>query len=311
MRFILGLPTDDVHNVKEFGTAAAIGEMARQAEDLGFHAVYVTDHPAPTEKYIAGGGHHGQEPSVVLATAAAVTTRLRLMTNLYVVAYRNPFIAAKAIATLDSISGGRVIMGTGAGYLEPEFSALGIDFSRRNDILDENLRLMKQVWSGEPVTASGPGWEADGTVSLPLPVQRPHPPIWIGGNSPRARRRAVELADGWIPMPAPRKFASYVRSTAMENMDDLRSALTYVREHAEKVGRSEPLDFMFGPFTANYGQTGFDLEEYVDGVQELEACGVGHAGVQFGYPGRGEIETRKRYLELAEGFAKDVIGRCG
>ena len=311
MRFILGLPTDDVHHREEFGTATAVTEMARRIEELGFEAVYVTDHPAPTEKYIAGGGHHGQEPTVVLATAAAVTTRLRLMTNLYVFAYRNPFIAAKAIATLDSLSDGRVILGTGAGYLEPEFAALGVDFARRNDILDEHIALMKQLWSGEAVHGSGPGWEADGTVQLPLPVQQPHPPIWIGGNSPRARRRAVELADGWIPMPAPRKFASYVRSTPLENMDDLRAALDYAHEHARKVGRTAPLDVMFGPFHPNYGQADFDLEEYVAGVQELEACGVGYAAVQFSYPGRGELESRARYLELAEGFAKDVIGRCG
>ena len=75
MRFVLGIPTDDVHNIAEFGTAEAIGEMARHAEDLGYEAVYVTDHPAPTAKYIAGGGHHGQEPSVVLAVAAAATSR--------------------------------------------------------------------------------------------------------------------------------------------------------------------------------------------------------------------------------------------
>ena len=263
----------------------------------------------PRRWYIAGGGHHGQEPGVVLAVAAAATTRLRLMSNLYVVAYRNPFIAAKAISTLDSISGGRVILGTGAGYLKDEFAALGVDFERRNDILDETLGLMKRLWSGDPLTASGPGWEAKEQVQLPLPVQKPHPPIWIGGNSPRARRRAVEHGNGWIPMPAPRRFASYVRSTPLENVDDLRTALDTMHEHAEKVGRSAPLDVMFGPFSPNYGQTGFDAAAYVAGCDELEALGVGYTGVQFGHPGRGEIESRARFLELAEGFARDVMKR--
>lgn len=310
MRFILGLPTDDVHNRKEFGTATAVTEMSQRIEELGYEAVYVTDHPAPNEKYIAGGGHHGLEPTVTLATAAAVTSRLRLMTNLYVFAYRNPFIAAKAVATLDSLSEGRVILGTGAGYLKPEFAALGVDFDRRNDILDEHIALMKRIWSGEPVDASGPGWHADNSVALPLPVQRPHPPIWIGGNSKRARRRAVEFANGWIPMPAPRKFAKHVRSAPLETMDDLRAALAYAHDHAKQVGRSEPLDVMFGPFHANYAQDSFDVGEYVAGIQELAELGVGYTGCQFGYPGRGEIESRARYLELAEGFAKDVISRC-
>lgn len=308
MRFVIGLPTDDVQKVEEFGTADAVTEMARHVEDLGYEAIYVTDHPAPTKKYIEGGGHHALEPTVVLSMAAAVTTRLRLMSNLYVVAYRNPLIAAKAIATLDSLSGGRLIVGTGAGYLESEFAALGVDFSKRNDILDEKLGIMKRIWSGEPLTASGDGWSADATVALPLPAQRPHPPIWIGGNSPRARRRAVELADGWIPMPAPRKFASYVRSTPMESIDDLRAALAYASEHAEKVGRSEPLDVMFGPFHPNYGEKGHDSGVYRAACDELEEMGVGYAGVQFAHPGRGLIGTRKRFLELAEGFARDVMG---
>lgn len=309
MRFVLGLPTDDVHKIEEFGTAAAVSEMARRAEDLGYEAIYVTDHPAPTRKYIKGGGHHTLEPTIVMAVAAAATTRLRLMSNLYVVAYRNPFIAAKTIATLDSLSGGRVIIGTGAGYLKEEFDALGVDFARRNDILDETLDIMKRVWSGEPVVASGPGWNADETIALPLPAQRPHPPIWIGGNSPRARRRAVEFADGWIPMPAPRKFASYVRSTPLENVADLRAALDYMHQHAAKVGRAEPLDVMFGPFLPNYGEPGFDAGEYRAACDELEALGVGYAGVQFAYPGRGLLESRKRFLELAEGFARDVMAR--
>ena len=99
MRFILGLPTDDVHRHEEFGTASAVAEMARTAEALGYNAVFVTDHPIPPARFIETGGHHALEPTVVLAVAAAATTRLRLMTNLYIIAYRNPFLAAKAIAT--------------------------------------------------------------------------------------------------------------------------------------------------------------------------------------------------------------------
>ena len=92
MRFILGLPTDEVERHEEFGTTKAVAEMARTAESLGYEGVYVTDHPIPPEKFLQRGGHHALEPTVVLAVAATATTRLRLMTNLYIVGYRNPLL---------------------------------------------------------------------------------------------------------------------------------------------------------------------------------------------------------------------------
>ena len=100
-----------------------------------------------------------------------------------------------------------------------------------------------------------------------------------------------------------------MRSTPLENVDDLRVALEYMQQHARSIGRTEPLDVMFGPFLPNYGEPGFDVGEYRAACDELEALGVGYAGVQFAYPGRGLLESRKRFLELAEGFARDVIAR--
>jgi len=308
MRFILGLPTDDVHRREEFGTVEAVTEMARAVEALGFDGVYVTDHPIPPQRFLETGGHHALEPTVVLAVAAAATTRLRLMTNLYIVAYRNPFLAAKAIASLDSLSGGRVILGTGAGYLQPEFQALGVDFDARNDRLDGALDLMKEVWTGGVVDAAGPGFEAHEHVALPTPASVPHPPIWIGGNSQRALRRAAERGDGWIPMPAPRKFARYVRSAPLESIDDLRAKLVTLRGHEAAMGRERPLDVMFGPMGfAPYGTPGFDGAAYVDGLAELAELGVTYSGAAFAHPGTGAIETRAHFLDLAAGFARDVI----
>jgi probable F420-dependent oxidoreductase len=307
MRFILGLPTDEVERHEEFGTVEAVAEMARTAESLGYEAVYVTDHPIPPEQFLKKGGHHALEPTVVLAVAAAATTRLRLMTNLYIVGYRNPFLAAKAIATLDSLSGGRVILGTGAGYLEPEFRALGSDFASRNERLDAALEIMKRVWRGEIVDVSGQGFEARGHVALPTPASRPHPPIWIGGNSRRALRRAVEQGDGWIPIPAAKGFARFVRSAPLESLDDLRAGLAYARRHAEAVGRTAPLDVMFAPMGVGYyGSPGFDAAAYLEQARRLRELGVGYAGVGFAFPGGGAIESRARFLELAAGFMGDV-----
>src|SRR5664279_2468776 len=121
MQISLGLPTHRVDLPEEFVTAAAIVELSRAAEDGGFDAVYVTEHPFPDAKWLQHGGHHALDPYVSLSFAAAVTTRLRLQTNLVVLAYRNPFLSAKAIASLDALSAGRTIIGIGAGYLEGEF----------------------------------------------------------------------------------------------------------------------------------------------------------------------------------------------
>ena len=133
MKISVGLPTHHVDAPNEWCSAEAITEMAAAAERAGADAVFVTDHPAPDVKFMAKGGHHALDPFVALTVAATATTSLRLHFNLAILAYRNPFISAKAIATLDLISKGRVILGTGAGYLAPEFAAVGGDFDRRND----------------------------------------------------------------------------------------------------------------------------------------------------------------------------------
>lgn len=312
VRFMLGLPTDDVGRHAEFGTASAVAEMAGTAEAAGYHGVFVTDHPIPPDRFLRSGGHHALEPTVVLAAAAAATIRLRLMTNLFIVAYRNPFLAAKAVASLDSLSEGRVILGTGAGYLRGEFDALGVDFERRNEILDAALDVMTAVWRGESVSLHGDGWRAEGHTALPAPVQRPRPPIWIGGNSRRALRRVVTHGDGWIPLHAPAKFAKFVRSAPLETTADLAARLDWVRRLAADQGRPAPAAVMIGPLGhPRYGTTGFDAHAYVDAVHALAQLGVTHVPVSFAMPGAGGIESRARYLVLAEAFARDVVARIG
>ncbi len=246
VRLSLGLPTERVDRAEEFVTADAIAEMAKAAEDAGFDAVFVTDHPFPDDEWLTAGGHHALDPLVALAFAAAATTTIRLHTNLFVLAYRNPFLAAKGIATLDHLSNGRVILGVGAGYLAPEFAALGVDFAERNDLTDEAIVMMKRAWTEAGVDARGRHFDASaGHTMLPRPVQQPHPPIWIGGNSRRAIRRAVELADGWMPMPNPAKYAERRRSPKLESLDDIRAGIAYAKQHAASVGRTAPLGVMY------------------------------------------------------------------
>ena len=293
MRASVGLPTHRVDLGEEVTTAAAVAEIARAAEQAGFDAVYVTDHPAPPEPWLAKGGHHTLDPLVTLAVAATATTRLRLQTNLYVAAYRHPQLAAKGVATLDALSGGRVILGVGAGYVEGEFAALGVDFERRNDLLDEALVAMKRAWSGDPV---------DGIVSLPRPVQQPHPPIWVGGNSKRAIRRAVEHGDGWVPMPSPDRSARFLHTPGLESVAALAERVAYARSHAESVDRTAPLEIAFAPA----GMDGFhgtlpEPAAVIEACTELADVGVTYAVMTV--PG----ESRRELLAGIERLGADVL----
>jgi probable F420-dependent oxidoreductase len=275
VRFSVQLPTEHVDRGEEFLSAGAVAEMARAAEDAGFDACFVTDHPAPPARWLAAGGHHALDPFVALAFAAAATTRIRLQTNVLVLPYRNPFLMAKAAATLDVLSGGRLILGVAAGYLEAEFRALGVPFEERNERADEALAVMRRIFTEEDVHAAGRSFAAEGHTVLPQPLQRPGPPVWVGGNSRRAIRRAVELGDGWLPFPAPAGLARHVRTAALASVDDLRERITHARAHAERVGREAPLDVAFVPFGFELGaRRDVDEAAFASQLAELAAAGV-------------------------------------
>jgi probable F420-dependent oxidoreductase len=182
---------------------------------------------------------------IALAFAAAATSRLSLHTHVYVAAYRNPFLAAKGVATLQTMSGGRVILGVAAGYLRPEFAALGVEFETRNDQLDETIALMRRAWAESGVVAKSDRYAARGVTQLPRPAPVP---IWIGGNSTRAMRRAVEIGDGWSPFPNPPAAARAVKTPAITNVDELAVRLDAARAYATQIGRTDPLTVCFAPF---------------------------------------------------------------
>ena len=274
MQFVLQLPTDRVEAGVDLLSAAALGEMARAAERFGFDAVSVTDHPMPPARWVAAGGHHALDPFVALSFAAAATERIRLQTHVLVLPYRNPFLVSKAAASLDVLSGGRLTLGVAAGYLEPEFVAVGADFPSRNEACDEAIAAIRRAWGGEPLDFAARGYRARGCVQRPRPLQRPGPPIWVGGNSRRAIRRAVELGDGWLPFPAPAGLAAHARTAPLETLADLRAALSYAREYAAAIGRTEPLDVCFVPFGAGMGETSVEPARVRAQVPELAEAGV-------------------------------------
>jgi probable F420-dependent oxidoreductase len=306
MQFAVGIPIHSCPPNPEFLSLEAISRLAVAAEHAGFSAMYLTEHPIPPEAWRTSGGHDAIDPFVGLTVAAAATTRLRLLTNLTVVPYRNPFLLAKTAASLDVLSGGRLMLGAGAGYLEGEYAALGVDFARRNELFDEALEVMRLAWSGEPVSYRGSHFTADEVRSLPVPAQRPHPPIWIGGNSKLARRRAVRFGQGWMPMPNPRRLGDRRRSAHFENVGDLRRMLSHLRDEAEQAGRGEPIDVMCAPFAGGApGTKRFDSPTYVDALGELVDEGVGWSTV--GVVPRGVDHA----IELYEQFGAEVIDAIG
>jgi alkanesulfonate monooxygenase SsuD/methylene tetrahydromethanopterin reductase-like flavin-dependent oxidoreductase (luciferase family) len=139
VRYHLGLPTERVGSGAEFVSADAIADVAHAAEAAGFASVFVTEHPFPQDEWMRTGGHHALDPFVALSFAATATSTISLLTYLCVVPYRNPFLTAKAALTLDVLSDGRLVLGVGAGYLEAEFRAVGVDFAERNELLDEGI----------------------------------------------------------------------------------------------------------------------------------------------------------------------------
>ena len=265
MRYSLALPADD---------PARLLRAARTLERHGIDAGFLTDHPAPDTRWLAAGGHHALEPTVALAAAGAATSSLRLHTHIYVLAYRNPFLAAKALTTLDALAPGRLILGVGAGYLRPEFTALGVPFDERGDRLDESLEVLRALWAGEVVAGSGAGWSAKGVEQSPAPASPP--PIWIGGNSAAARRRVAQHGQGWSPFPTPEGLADAARTASMATVADVTRGVEQLAEELDRVGRNPAdVDVCFGPFGFERYLAGeIPAEEMRHQIAELERAGV-------------------------------------
>jgi probable F420-dependent oxidoreductase len=272
VKYILSLPFV-MHPLEPgFLTQEAVARISRAAEEAGFSAVAVTEHPIPFDPWLEGGGHDALDPFVALSFAAAATTRLRLLTNLTVVPYRNPFMLAKAAATLDRLSNGRLILGCGTGYLKEEFDALGVDFEERNALFDESLEVLRKTWTAKSVTHRGLHFDAVGNTANPAPAQA-QIPIWIGGNSKRSRRRAAEKAEGWMPIPNPRALGGRRRTVHVDNLDDLREIHAYLVDHAREIGRETPIDVLF-PAIGGVSKQGLDFEAHFAHLDELAEIGV-------------------------------------
>ncbi|ODQ93514.1 LLM class F420-dependent oxidoreductase [Mycolicibacterium holsaticum] len=304
MRFTFTHPMHSHPYNPELVTGAGIAAVAAAAEKAGFDGFGFTDHPAPTERWLKAGGHDAVDPFVAMGFAAATTTTLRLIPNIVVLPYRNPFVVAKAGATLDLLSQGRFTLAVGVGYLKREFTALGVEFDERAVLFEEALEVIRGIWTTDDFSYEGRHFSASGITAHPRPVSDPHPPIWIGGNTAAARRRVVKFGDGWCPFAAPALLAQTARTAAMD-ADGLAAGIDDLRRRFDEAGRDfADIEITFtNPDGGTPGSDGFNADAYLSGLEKLAAVGV--TWVQVGLPG----DSLAHVLDTIEEFGSSVISR--
>jgi len=288
----IGVTVPNVHEtLAERTTIDAVGRMA---DELGYDSLWCNDHlslpgtrgdgvaePAYAAAYGEQRGQSIYEPLIVLAYLAAVTRRVMLGTSVYLLPLRSPLLAARQAVSLDRLSEGRLVLGVGAGWLESEFAAVGVPYRQRGRRTDEAIAMLKSL-CGE-----------DGADFLPKPVQRPHPPLWIGGRSAAALRRAARSGDAWHP--------SHL------TVDELRTQIPQLHAECERAGRSA--DEVMVTTRRKLVRTPTDDERALSGdaraiaatVAELEQLGVSHLVVEL--PGASEGEL----LENLDWFGREVL----
>ena len=316
MKFGYSIPTRG-----PLATRAAVLEIARRGEALGFDYVTVNDHVVVPRTIGSrypysrsggwAGGRHGEalEQLSMLAFLAGVTQKMRLLTAVMVVPYRNPVVTARMLATADVLSDGRVTVGCGVGWMREEFEALGTPpYEERGRVTDEYIRIFKEIWTSDTPEFDGAYNSFADISALPQPVQSPHPPLWIGGESGSALRRAAELGDGWFPIGNNPRHP-------LNTLERYRAGLDRLRATAERSGRDPAtLDLAYGanwPYGAAAQKTEDGARQILSGpdsaivedVERLAVLGVGH--IMFSL----QAETLPETLELMERFARDVAGK--
>jgi probable F420-dependent oxidoreductase len=273
-----------------------ISAIARAADDLGFFYLGVCDHIAIPRERATTMGTTWYDTMTTLGFLAGVTQRIRLLTHVYVAPLRHPLVAAKALATLDVLSRGRAILGVGAGHVEEEFALTGADFATRGALLDDAIDIVRAAMADEfPAHEGAVVSVADLGVS-PRPVQDGGPPIWVGGSSPAALRRAGQRGDGWIPQGTPRA--------------KMPEQLAAIREHRRAAGNDRPIDLGAMAEPIYMGSPRWDIgryslagsaEEHAGRLREFADMGVSHVQVKF------RSRSVDELLDQMHSFAADVM----
>ena len=265
-----------------------IDELARAAEERGFESLWLPEHthiPKSRKSPWPGGPNlpkeywHALDPFVALATAAAVTTRLKIGTAICLVVERDPIVLAKQVASLDFLSNGRFLFGIGGGWNAEEMENHGTNFKKRWRLLRERVLAMKEIRTEDEPEFHGEFVNFDPIWSWPKPVQKPHPPVLLGNNTPKALDRIVEYCDGWFPIAG--------------RAGDLATGIAALRRLAEKAGRD--------PRTISVSASAASPEE--NAVREYEKAGVERAIFPLPSAGRDKVlPVLDRYATLMRLF---------
>jgi probable F420-dependent oxidoreductase len=295
-------------------TREAILDVAQEAEALGFDSVWVSDHIlVPKDK-----PRYGRlfETLTTLAYVGGATERIELGTSVLILPYRNAITVAKQAATIDALTGGRLIIGVGAGWIEGEFNNLGADFRRRGRHLDEGLAVMKALWTEDDPKIDGEFYRFSDVLFEPRPVPSPAEgparpggiPIWVGGHSDAGLRRAVRFGDAWHPDDLPKaQLAGYVAKlrslsggrdigVSLRRTVDLRPAMATA---TRAVGGEAAGRWPGGSASALAGS----LEEVAAEIGEVAQLGVGHFICQF------EHQTQEEHVAQMRFIAREIFPR--
>ncbi len=257
----------------EFLTARGIAGFAQAAEAAGFDAIAFTEHPAPSHRWVASGGHDTFDPLTALACAAVATQRIRLLPYTLILPYRNPLLMAKTLSTLALVSEGRLVVGAATGYLRSEATALGVDFDERNELFDEAVAAMIAIWSADDVTIQGRHFTAPGQTARPRPPTVP--PFWIGGNSVRARARTARYGDMWMPLLVGDESVRMLRTPALRDLEALRGAVDDLAARVEAEGRQPArVGVQVEGIGTNFLRTGGAVDEHLDFLNRLAGAGA-------------------------------------
>jgi probable F420-dependent oxidoreductase len=299
LRFSMHVPLGEISG--GFQTMKGVAEISAALEAVQIDAANLTDHPAPDAEWLHANGHDALDPFTGLAFIAARTSSVLLHTNIVVLPYRNPFITAKAAATLQTLSDGRLILGVGIGYQQAEFDALGVDFRRRGALTDEALEVLIRTWEPGPVTASGVSFSARSVE--PRPVPTPPPPLWIGGGSDRALERAARFGDAWTPFLASPTISEVNRKAAVHSLDDLSEKIQRLHELRETLDKSGHFDIALdlGGQHHPMDRTSSEVARFAELVGQLASMGVTWMFIK---PAAKDLGS---YVEAVQWYGEEVI----
>jgi len=299
-------------NSGPLSAVAAMTEIATQGEAMGFEYLTMTDHvvlpdtKVPGYPYSESGEFYEDAPTerheqlIGMAYVAAKTTRIRLVAAVLVVPHRPAVLAAKMLATLDVLSGGRLVVGIGAGWLKTEFDAVvGTPFGERGAVTDEYIDAFRVLWTEHAPRFSGRYTSFDGIVLEPKPIQRPHPPIWVGGEGGPAVRRAARVGDAWYPIGSNNRHL-------LDTLPRLRAGIARLRKATSDAGR-DPASVGVGYRVKRYGAAVPPLAsdgerrlfsgseaDIIGDLRALRDIGVTAVDIDFGRPDAAAVIAEMR-----------------